>query len=197
MTAAIYIRQTESGPDPSVQRAECVLAIEARKWATTGEFVDVEASDGRPGSQYRNLLLAMRGGLIRHLVAYSVERMFRNVHGMQQLLEFARVGEIDLTFCKEGIHTGGVNGEALVNAMQFIADIVHSRNVERMTLVNADRKRRGLPIGRPRTHAPALEREIAERLEDGMPVCAVARELGVSRNFVRVRARDRVTQAQE
>jgi DNA invertase Pin-like site-specific DNA recombinase len=194
--AAVYIRQTESGPPPAQQRAECVLAIASRGWTAVREFLDAESFTGRPSVAYGELLTAMRSKKVDRVVAYSAERMFRGVQGMVQVLEHARVGGVTFFLCREGLSTDGVHGAQLVHAAKMVAEIDQRRRSEMTALAHMRRQQIGLQSGRPRRRDPELDRMIHEMLDEGVPVGAVARRLGVGRGFVRLRALDRVVQQQ-
>lgn len=195
--AAVYIRQTEAGPPAEQQRAECVLAIETKGWTPAAEFLDIESFVGKPGRAYGDLLSAMRAKLIERVVAYSAERMFRGVHGMTQVLEHARVGGVSLYLCREGLSTEGNHGAYLVRACKLMAEVDVARRAEMTSLNHVRHRTMGKPWGRPRQGGPELQRIIDDLLNDGMPVCAVARQLNLSRGYVRLRAADRATNPQE
>lgn len=196
-TAAVYIRQTESGPPPDQQRAECVLAIENKGWTQTLEFLDAESFTGRAGEDYGRLLTAMRAKRIEHVVAYSAERMFRGMQGMVQLLEHARVGGVHFFLCLEGLSTDGNHGAYLVRAAKLMAEIDFKRRSERVAQAMMLRKQQGLPVGTPRKSSQAMDGIINDLLDEGVPACAVARKLGIGRGLVRMRVKDRVLQRQE
>lgn len=194
--AAIYIRQTEAGPTPAQQRAECNLAIAANGWTQAREFVDTESFTGRPGQAYGELLAAMRAKKIECVVSYSAERMFRGVRGMVQVFEHARAGGVTFFFCRENLSTEGVHGVHLVYAARLVAEIDLRRRSEITSLSNVHRRMAGLPVGRRRNVDPVLDRIVSDMLDEGIPVNAVARKLGVSRWAVRERAKARATQPQ-
>ena len=196
-TAAVYIRKTENGPPADQQRAECVLAIAAKGWEHEREYFDVESFTGRPGRDFAELLTAMRSKKIERVVAYSAERMFRGVQGMVHLLEHARVGGVAFHFCREGMSTDGVHGAHLIAAAKMVAELDRHRRSEMTSLAHYRRQLQGLRSGRPRRNAPDLNRVIEELLDEGVPVCAIARQVGVGRGYVRQRVGERALQQGE
>ena len=108
----------------------------------------------------------------------------------------ARVGGVTFFLCREGLSTDGVQGAQLVRAAKMLAEIDQRRRSEMTALAHLRRQQVGLPSGRPRRRDPELDRMIHAMLEEGVPVDAVARRLGVGRGFVRLRAADRVTHQQ-
>lgn len=195
--AGIYIRQTEIGPPLHDQRAECVLAIESRGWRQSAEFLDAESFTGKPGSGYQELIAALRTKRVEIVVAYSGERMFRGVAGMVKVLEAARVGGVNFFLCREGLTTDGVPGAYLVRAARLLSDIDTARRSEIGRLWTMRMKANGVHVGRPRSLRQEIEAAIEEKLENGIPIGAIARELHIDRGIVRVRARYRNLEVSE
>lgn len=197
IAAAVYIRQTEKGIAPEIQWAECTLELERRGWRKAAEFVDHESFDGKPSDEWGKMLGAMKAGRFFHLVAYSAERLFRHTKAMPVVFEHAREGGVTLHMIRDKITTEGIDGEDLVRAALVVSRIEASRRSERGSAHWDMRRLRGLTIGRPRHRDPVMERAVYDLLDEGMPVCAVARTLGIGRHKARLLSKERAMAAQE
>ena len=94
MQAAIYLRQSEdrNGDMLAVdrQREDCVKLCAQRGWATT-EYIDndTSATNGKRRPAYQRMLADIRAGLIDAVVAWDLDRLYRQPRELEDLIDLA------------------------------------------------------------------------------------------------------------
>lgn len=182
--AAIYVRKTERGVSMDEQLATCVKAIGARGWERGETYLDEEQPSGDPGKDYVRCLLDMRRRRMGVVVAYSAERMFRDLAGVANVMRSAR-GNVGLYLCQEGISTAGLHGAFLMQSIDLVTRVMMARQSEVISRALRRRKSAGLRVGRPPRFTPELDAHIEELLEGGVPQAKIERDLGVTQFKVR------------
>lgn len=182
MLAALYIRATELGPDVTDQRRAIVQCITTNGWDFGGgEYLDVEGFDGRPGAAWTDFLRRMKTGRFAVAVAFSAERMFRNLQTMQRVLDLMARSECRLHLCHESM-TIEPSG-ATARAMSLIGKLEHARRSEQLRIAF----RGHTPPGRPKATDEAMDEQIHTMLDAGKTAVQISKALNIGRHIVRRR----------
>ena len=109
--AAVYLRQSFDRNDDQLavsrQREDCVALCEQRGWTWTEyEDNDYSATNGKPRPAYQRMLADIRAGTVNGIVAWHVDRLYRQPRDLEDLIDLANAhnlalatvsGDIDLS----------------------------------------------------------------------------------------------------
>ena len=94
MHAAVYLRQsldrTGEGQAVARQRKDCLALSKRRKW-TPIEYVDNDrsATNGKVRPAYQRMLADIRDGKVGALVAWDLDRLYRQPRELEDLIDLA------------------------------------------------------------------------------------------------------------
>jgi site-specific DNA recombinase len=111
MHVAVYLRQSFDRNDDQLavarQREDCVALCEHRGWTWTEyEDNDYSATSGKPRPAYLQMLTDIRSGAVNGIVAWHVDRLYRQPRDLEDLIDLANArnlalatvsGDIDLS----------------------------------------------------------------------------------------------------
>lgn len=111
MHVAVYLRQSFDRNDDQLavarQREDCVALCEHRGWTWTEyEDNDYSATNGKPRPAYLQMLTDIRSGAVNGIVAWHVDRLYRQPRDLEDLIDLANArnlalatvsGDIDLS----------------------------------------------------------------------------------------------------
>lgn len=109
--AAVYLRQSFDRNDDQLavtrQREDCAALCEQRGWTWTEyEDNDYSATNGKPRPAYQQMLDDIRSGAVNGIVAWHVDRLYRQPRDLEDLIDLAEArnlalatvsGDIDLS----------------------------------------------------------------------------------------------------
>ncbi|GAB3628099.1 Serine recombinase PinR [Pandoraea terrae] len=125
------------------------------------------------------------------LVVTKLDRLGRNAMDVRATVdELARAGVRVHCLALGGADLTSAAGRVTMSVLAAVAEFERDLLLERTAAGIARAKAAGMSLGRPRSLTAKNERLVRERLVEGAPIAAIARELGTSRQTVmRVRAR--------
>jgi len=193
---ALYARVSTTDQRPEIQLEALRTYAAARGLEPAGEYVDhgvSGAKDRRPGLD--RLLADARRRRFDVLAVTKLDRVARSVHHLTSLARELEALGVDLVVLDQAIDTSTPAGRLLFHVLGSIAEFERDLIRERTSAGMRAAKRRGARIGRPRAIRGGDCFVLEERIRQGAPLRAIARELGVSPSTVsaaaaRVRQRE-------
>lgn len=115
------------------------------------------------------------------IVVVGIDRLGRNA--AEVMLTIRDLGErgIVIRSLREGIDTSNATGRMVAGVLASLAELELELQRERKDAAKAARRKRGLPIGRPKALTPDKIRQAQLMRDGGEPVPVIAETLGVSR----------------
>jgi DNA invertase Pin-like site-specific DNA recombinase len=178
--AALYVRVSTNGQDPTVQTVELREFCHLRGFRIAAEFVD----KGISGSRERRpaldaLMVACRKRQVDAVVVYRYDRFARSLRQLVNALEeFCCLG-VDFISIHEGVDTTTPNGRLVFGIFASIAEFERELIRDRVRSGIAAAKARGVHVGRPRVPVDATR--IACLRRQGLSWSEVTRETGISK----------------
>ena len=170
-----YLRVSTGGQNLARQED---LAQEATK-----VFREHASASSRRRPELENMMKWVREG--DHVIVYSIDRLARNVVDLRSIVNELTEKGVSIEFEKENLHLeprgATATSDLLLGALESVAEFERSLMVERQREANEKARGDGRPVGRPRVMTDELVERAAERVELGVPVARVARDLGVAR----------------
>jgi DNA invertase Pin-like site-specific DNA recombinase len=196
MRAAIYLRVSTAGEQTvENQRRDLEAAAAQRGWTIVASFADEGISgskgrDKRPGLD-RMLKDATRGKF-DVVMAWAVDRMGRSLPDLLGTLQELHGAKVDLFLHQQAIDTTTPAGKAMFGMMGVFAEFERAMIVERvkagLARAKAEDPAKRLAkgkkaFGRPQV-SKAIEGAITTRLEAGVGMLKIAKELGIGTGTV-------------
>ena len=179
-----YIRvsteeQADSGAGLGAQRTMIMHECERRGWTLLGIREDAGLSGkslaGRVALQ--SALEDLDAGRATALVVAKLDRLSRSLLDFAGLMERARQRHWSLVALDIGVDTTTPNGQLIANVMasfaQFERELIGQRTREAL----AEKRRRGVRLGRPPTVSEAIRSRIRAMRQGGGTLRAIASEL--------------------
>src|ERR1700758_3660979 len=99
--AAVYLRQSFDRNDDQLavarQREDCFALCEQRGWTWTEyEDNDTSATNGKPRPAYQRMLNDIKAGAVDGIVAWHVDRLYRQPRDLEDLIDLANTRNIAL-----------------------------------------------------------------------------------------------------
>jgi DNA invertase Pin-like site-specific DNA recombinase len=195
MRAALYLRVSTTGQTVENQRRDLEAAAAQKGWTVVDTFSDAGISgskgrDKRPGLDH--MLKDATRGKFDVVMAWSVDRMGRSQTDLLGTLQELHGAKVDLFLYQQGMDTTTPAGRAMFSMMGVFAEFERAMIVERVKagLARAmaedatTRKAKGKKaFGRP-TVSKALVEAVTTRLEAGVGMLKIAKEVGVGTGTV-------------
>jgi DNA invertase Pin-like site-specific DNA recombinase len=185
MRTALYARVStnDKGQDVGMQVREFLEFCDRRQWEVADEYVDRGISGSKDSRPELNRLMAdAKRRKFDAVVVYRFDRFARSTrHLVNALAEFNALG-IQFISMHEGIDTSTPNGRLVFGIFASIAEFERDLIRERVRSGIANRKAKGLRIGRKPT---AIDPVTVTRLRaQGRTIREIAADLGCSRSVV-------------
>jgi DNA invertase Pin-like site-specific DNA recombinase len=183
-TVALYARvSTKDGRQDTENQLIALREYCAKQgWEIVGEYVDRETGGISKRPHFQRLFADARTGRFDLVLFWSLDRFSREgvLATLNHLERLAAAGVNWRSYTEEYLDSCGTFRDAVLSILATIAKQERIRRSERAAAAIARLRRQGKTehLGRPRK---LVNREKARRLhEDGMPLRAIAAELGVS-----------------
>jgi DNA invertase Pin-like site-specific DNA recombinase len=189
--AALYLRVSTDGQTTANQRLALEAVAAQRGWTVVGVYEDAGVSgakgrDKRPGLD--DLLTEATRARFNVVMAWAMDRLGRSLVDLLSTLSTLEEARVDLFLHQQAIDTTTPAGRMFFQVMGAFAEFERGMIRSRVNAGLARARARGVRLGRPKV-SPKTETAIRARLETGMGVLKVARELGVGTSVVqRVKA---------
>jgi DNA invertase Pin-like site-specific DNA recombinase len=150
MQAAIYLRQSEDRDNNQLavnrQREDCVKLCAERGWATT-EYTDdnVSATNGKRRPAYQRMLADIRAGLIDAVVAWDLDRLYRQPRELEDLIDLADQKHLVLATVGGEADLSTDNGRLFARIKGAVAKSETDRKSARQKRANQQRAKAGRP----------------------------------------------------
>ena len=184
MRTALYARvSTNDKQDVSMQVREFHDFCQRRGWTSVGEYVDHGVSGSKDSRPELNRLMAdAKRRKFDAVVVYRFDRFARSTrHLVNALAEFNALG-VQFISMHEGIDTSTPNGRLVFGIFASIAEFERDLIRERVRSGIANRKAKGLRIGR-RPVSIDVDR-LRQLHAQGQTIRQIAQALGHSRSLV-------------
>jgi DNA invertase Pin-like site-specific DNA recombinase len=196
MRAAIYLRVSTAGEQTvENQRRDLEITAAQRGWTIVSTFADEGISgskgrDKRPGLD-RMLKDATRGKF-DVVMAWAVDRMGRSLPDLLGTLQELHGAKVDLFLHQQAIDTTTPAGKAMFGMMGVFAEFERAMIVERvkagLARAKAEDSAKRLAKGKKAFGRPmiskSVEAAITARLETGVGMLKIAKELGIGTGTV-------------
>lgn len=203
MTIAVYERVSSRGQKLDAQHLDLETWATAQKatgqtikWYSdtfTGKTLD------RPGMT--KLLADIRGGKVKALVVWRLDRLGRTAKGLTALFDELVVLKVNFVSLKDGIDLGTAAGRLIGNVLASVASYETEIRAERIAAGRAAKAARidaivraggtppvvnkgGRPKGIPQKVTPTVEKMILKMRAEKVKVTHISKELRLSRQTV-------------
>src|SRR5437870_3766513 len=176
---ACYLRVSTTEQTVENQRNDLRAYCQARGWDDVIEYSDTGVSgtrERRPGLD--RLMSDVKARRVDVVVVAAFDRLGRSVRHLVEALELFRHLGVEFISLREQIDTGSALGQAIFTIIAAIAQLERSLIVERVKAGLRRARAEGKRLGRPRLRVDV--RHLERIVEQGLPVRAAAKELGIS-----------------
>lgn len=184
--AALYLRVSTGDQSTDSQKHALMKIAEKSEWSVV-EIYEDKAVSGAVGRNTRPAFKALLDACMRReidvIAVWSIDRLGRSLQDLVGFLQDVESLGIDLYMHKQSIDTGTPSGKLLFHICSVFAEFERSIISERVRAGLDKAKASGKTLGRPRIDHET-EREIIDRLESGMGILKVAKQIGVGTSTV-------------
>lgn len=186
LRAAIYLRVSTGEQTVENQRRDLEAAAAQRGWQIVATFAD-EGISGAKGRDKRpdldHMLKDATRGKFDVVMAWAVDRMGRSLPDLVGTLQDLHGAKVDLFLHQQAIDTTTPAGRAMFGMMGVFAEFERSM-IQARVKAGFDRARvSGKILGRKKV-GQEVEAAIKARLEDGIGMLKIARDLGIGTDTV-------------
>lgn len=184
--AALYARVSTTDQRCEVQ-LDALRDYAERRELQAVEFVDAGVSGAKQDREaFTELLEAVRRRRVDLVVCTKLDRLFRNVRHLVNVIDELKVLGVDLVVLDQAIDTTTSSGRLLFHMLAAIAeferDLIRERVIAGVRRAQVRGTRSGKAIGRPRVHLVDVAK--AQELRRRLSLRATARALGVPKSAV-------------
>src|SRR5436190_12483015 len=178
MHTAIYVRVSTGGQRTDSQEQELRRYCRQRGWKNPVLHADKISGARTSRPELNRLLQDIRGGRVRRLVIYKLDRLGRSLTHLALILDEINRLKVPLIASSQGIDTSEENpaGKLQLGVLMAVAEFERGIIRERVNAGIAAARERGQTFGRPAT----LHKRAASVLtlkKKGLGIRAIAREL--------------------
>lgn len=161
MKAAIYARISDSENDPASlaiarQIADCRKFCKTHKWRIVGEFIDEDFSASRYSRksrpQYQALLGAIDAGEVDAVVAWHIDRLYRQPKELEHLIDLAEKRKLVIHTLHGDIDLATGDGRAVARMLVTMAAKQSDDAARRIQRKHRELAEQGKPKGGPRSY---------------------------------------------
>jgi DNA invertase Pin-like site-specific DNA recombinase len=184
--AAIYVRVSTDKQTIENQVAVLRQIAERRGWEIVGEYHDAGISGAKGRDKRPGLDQMLKDASRRRfdvVMAWAIDRIGRSLIDLLGTIQALEACGVDLYLDQQSIDTTTPAGKLMFQVCGAFAEFERSMIRQR---VNAGLKRAvaaGKTLGRPKVE-PEIEKRIRSRLQAGLGILKVGRELGVGTSVV-------------
>src|SRR5437867_2015413 len=175
---ACYLRVSTREQTVENQRNDLRAYCQARGWDDVIEYNDTGSGMRERRPDLDRLMSDVKTRRIDVVVVAAFDRLGRSVRHLVETLELFRHLGVEFISLRESIDTGSPLGTAVFTIIAAIAQLERSLIVERVKSGLRRAPAEGKRLGRPRVRVDV--RHLERIVEQGLPVRAAAKELGIS-----------------
>ena len=185
MNTVAYVRVSSKAQDHASQRAAIERAVAARGDILTHWYAEKQSGKTLDRPELDRLRAAVRGGEIRRLYVYRLDRLTRSgIRDTLDLVEELRHGGVDLVTVADGFDLNGPAAEIILAVMAWAAKMERLAINERIAAARARLEAEGRPWGRPKRLSPVQAAAIRADRAAGRTVREIAKARRVPRSTV-------------
>jgi site-specific DNA recombinase len=156
MKTAIYARISEdrqNGAGVERQLEDCLALADRKSWELTPTpYIDNDVSASRYSRQrrpqYRNLLAAIRDGKVNRVVAWHMDRLYRQPKELEELIGMAESGQVEIVSVTGGdLDLGTSDGRLVARMLVSVAAKSSEDSSSRLRRQQAQARLQGRPTG--------------------------------------------------
>src|SRR5207247_1708144 len=153
MHTAIYVRVSTVGQRTDSQEQELKRYCRQRGWKNPVVYADKISGARTSRAELNRLLQDIRGGRVRRLVVYKLDRLGRSLTHWALILDEINRLKVPLIASSQGIDTSEENpaGNRQLGVLMAVAEFVRGIIRERANAGLAAAMKRGVKLGRPAT----------------------------------------------
>ena len=176
---ALYSRVSTTDQTCDNQLNDLREYCRARGWTDVREFIDTGISGTKERRPALDKLMAeVKARRVDVVVVAAFDRFGRSVHHLVEALDLFHHLGVEFISLREQVDTGSALGQAIFTIIAAIAQLERSLIVERVKAGLRRARAEGKRLGRPRLRVDV--RHLERIVEQGLPVRAAAKELGIS-----------------
>jgi DNA invertase Pin-like site-specific DNA recombinase len=177
----IYLRVSTSGQTVDNQRIDLERVAEQRGWLIAETYIDhgisgTKGRDKRPA--FDRLAKDAIHGKLDMVVAWSIDRLGRNLGHLVQFTNELRQQNVGLYLHQQQVDTSTAAGKAFLNMAAVFAEFEREVIVERINAGLARARAQGKRLGRPTSVTPKLKQRIHELRAQGYGMLRIASTIG-------------------
>ncbi len=203
MTVAIYERVSSRTQKLDAQHHDLETWATAQKatGTTVKWYTDVFTGKSMERPGMAKLLADIRGGKVKALVVWRLDRLGRTAKGLTSLFDELVILKINFISLKDGIDLATAAGRLIANVLASVASYETEIRAERIAAKRAAKQAKieaivkaggtpppvnkgGRPRGIPQKVTPTVQSMIFSMKAGSRPVAHIARELNLSRQTV-------------
>src|SRR5450756_493322 len=189
-STAVYFRVSSKRQDTASQEADVkrYVAANGLEGATIYRDKFTGKTMNRPG--FDKLLAAIRGGDIKSVIVWRLDRLGRTASGLSSLFEELVARKVNLVSLRDGLDLSTPAGRLMANVLGSVAAFETEIRAERVIAGLAVARERGVRLGRPAgvhtaiSVTPEQARQVRRLSTEGQGVTAISRAVGLSRPTV-------------
>jgi len=178
MHTAIYLRVSTECQRTDSQEQELKRYCRQRGWKNSVVYSDKISGAKTSRPELNRLMQEIRGGRVRRLVVYKLDRLGRSLTHLALILDEIHRLKVPLIASSQGIDTSEENpaGNLQLGVLMAVAEFERGIIRERVNAGLAAAMKRGVKLGRPAT-LKAYSKAVGDLRNKGLGVRAIAREL--------------------
>lgn len=189
-STAVYFRVSSKRQDTASQEADVkrYVAANGLEGATIYRDKFTGKTMNRPG--FDKLLAAIRGGDIKSIIVWRLDRLGRTASGLSSLFEELVARKVNLVSLRDGLDLSTAAGRLMANVLGSVAAFETEIRAERVLAGLEVARERGVRLGRPAgVHTavkvtPEQAGQVRRLTAEGQGVTAISRAVGLSRPTV-------------
>jgi len=189
-STAVYFRVSSKRQDTASQEADVkrYVAANGLEGATIYRDKFTGKTMNRPG--FDKLLAAIRGGDIKSVIVWRLDRLGRTASGLSSLFEELVARKVNLVSLRDGLDLSTASGRLMANVLGSVAAFETEIRAERVLAGLEVARERGVRLGRPAgvhtavSVTPEQVKQVKRLTAEGQGVTAISRAVGLSRPTV-------------
>lgn len=183
-TVAFYLRVSTKDQTTENQRQQLKKWAECLGWSNSIEFEDTMsgAISGRPA--FEELTKTVVRKEVDVVMAWSIDRLGRNVQDLLELSNIASTNKVRLMFHREGVDTSNASGKMYFTIMAALAEFERERIRERVMAGLERARSEGKVLGRPKSYNPDTAEVVHSMKSCGTTITKIAKTLSIPRQTV-------------
>lgn len=184
---AIYARVSTADQSAESQITSLRDFANRRGYTVYREYVDhvtgaVSKRKQGKGTEYQSLMHDAKQKRFDVVLVWKFDRFARSLKALIEGLQLFQALKINFISVTQDIDTTTPMGVFFFQIVGAFAELEREMIVERVKSGLDNARSKGVKLGRPRAHPPAVERVVLERFQSGESYGQIGKAIGMSRN---------------